>query len=413
MRAGFAKHDITPREPRLMAGFDRRTEPSVGILDELYVSVLAMEDDKGAAFLLCSFDLLGVDRQLCEQVRAAITSATGVEDSRIWVCATHTHSAPSHIFSTGSSYDAEFTEGFVQKAAKTAVEALADLREAAPQIAKTHAVGVSSLRNQGREGAEYPMPLYVTKLQRADDALAFCVFTCHPTVLDEKNRLFSKDIPGAAAAVLPEDTKCIFLNAACADLSTRFTRNGSNPEELARIGGLMGTAIAQAEYAKNDSFGAKICAAQEEILLSRAASLDGEERVALLTALREKHDACEDVQMRREYDSRIAVLERASVAAEKDRRIHIAAVDFGPFALASVPFEVDSKDGNELEAILSETAQKPVYLLCYTGGYDGYLPSGKPLSVNSSYEDIASRYLPQSREQVWECAKRCVLQAKL
>lgn len=413
MRAGFARNEITPQKPMLMAGFDRRKEPSVGTLDALYVSVLAMEDAKNQKFLLCSFDLLGTDRQLCEQVRASITAATGVEDGRIWVCATHTHSAPSHIYSGGATYDPEYVGFLVATAASTAKAALSDLQDAKASLARTHAVGVSSLRNKGREGAEYPMPLYVTKLQRADDSLAFCIFTCHPTVLDEKNRCFSKDIPGAAAAVLPENTKCIFLNAACADLSTRFTRNGSNPEELARIGGIMGTAIANADYAENKEFAVQIAVSQEEILLSRAASLDGEERVALLSALREKHDACEDVQMRREYDSRIAVLERASVAAEKDRRIHIAAVDFGPFAMLSLPFEVDSKDGNELEEILSANAQKPVYLLCYTGGYDGYLPSGKPLSVNSSYEDIASRYLPQSRGQVWECAKRCVLQAKL
>lgn len=397
----------------LMAGFDRRKEPSVGTLDALYVSVLAMEDTQKQQFLLCSFDLLGTDRQLCEQVRAAIAAATGVDDGRIWVCATHTHSAPSHIYSGSATYDPEYVAFLVETAEKTAKEALADVSDAEPKLAGTHAVGVSSLRNKGREGADYPMPLHVTKLQRANDCLAFCIFTCHPTVLDEKNRLFSKDIPGAAAAVLPENTKCIFLNAACADLSTRFTRNGSNPEELARIGGLMGTAIAKADYTNEHEFAAQISTAQEEILLSRAASLDGEERISLLAALREKHDACEDVQMRREYDSRIAVLERASVAAEKDRRIHVAAVDFGPFAMLSLPFEVDSSDGNELEEILSACAQKPVYLLCYTGGYDGYLPSGKPLSVDSSYEDIASRYLPQSRGQVWECAKRCVLQAKL
>ena len=132
----------------------------------------------------------------------------------------------------------------------------------------------------------------------------------------------------------------------------------------------------------------------------------------MFSALRQKAAECTDSQALREYDSRIAVLERVSVAAEKNRRIRVASVDFGPFALLSLPFEVDHKDGDEIEAILTEIAQKPVYLLCYTGGYDGYLPSGKPLSVDSSYEDIASRYLPESREQVWECAKQCVMQAK-
>ena len=80
---------------------------------------------------------------------------------------------------------------------------------------------------------------------------------------------------------------------------------------------------------------------------------------------------------------------------------------------ASLPFEVDSKDGDELQSILTQAAGKPVYLLCYTGGYDGYLPSGKPLSADSSYEDFASRYFPQSRGQVWESAKKCVLNAKI
>lgn len=56
-------------------------------------------------------------------------------------------------------------------------------------------------------------------------------------------------------------------------------------------------------------------------------------------------------------------------------------------------------------------ASKPVYAVCYTGGYDGYLPSGAPLSEESSYEDIASRYGAEARELILECAKQCVLQA--
>jgi hypothetical protein len=34
-----------------MAGFDRRKDPSDGILDELFVSVLALEDGEGKCFL--------------------------------------------------------------------------------------------------------------------------------------------------------------------------------------------------------------------------------------------------------------------------------------------------------------------------------------------------------------------------
>ena len=395
-----------------MAGFDRRKNPSDGVLDELFVSVLALEDGEGKCFLACSFDLLGVDSQLCAKVREAVCAVASVAEDRIWVSSTHTHSGPSGIYHGGATYDADYVNHICAQAAEATVVAVADLAEATPKFAKTHAVGVSSLRNMGREGADFPMPLYITRLEREGDCLEFCVFVCHPTVLDEKNTKYSKDIPGAAAAVLPENTSCLFWNGACADLSTRFTRRASDYAELQRIGGIMGEAIRDASYETLADFGMKITTAQQDIFLSRAASLDGEAKTELLNALRQKAAECTDSQALREYDSRIAVLERVSVAAEKNRRIRVAAVDFGPFALLSLPFEVDHKDGDELETILTELAQKPVYLLCYTGGYDGYLPSGKPLSVDSSYEDIASRYLPESREQVWECAKQCVLQAK-
>jgi hypothetical protein len=145
------------------------------------------------------------------------------------------------------------------------------------------------------------------------------------------------------------------------------------------------------------------------IYLSRSASLRGETKDAILTALRQKAAACTDLQALREYDSRIAVLERSDVGAEKNRMIRIGAVNFGGTILVGVPFEVDYADGSDLEYTLSQIAEQDVHLVCYTFGYDGYLPSGAPLSAESSYEDIASRYLPQSREQVWECAKQCVM----
>ena len=146
------------------------------------------------------------------------------------------------------------------------------------------------------------------------------------------------------------------------------------------------------------------------VYLSRSASLSGEVKDNILSALRKKAAECTDPQALREYDSRIAVLERAAVGAEKNRMIRIGAVNFGNYILLGVPFEVDYADGQNLEQTLSQIAGHPVYLVCYTFGYDGYLPSGAPLSAESSYEDIASRYLPESREQVWECAKQCIVE---
>jgi hypothetical protein len=78
-----------------MAGFDRRKDPSVGTLDELEVCVLALEGQLGFPFLMCVFDLLGTDSNLCSHVREAIASQLEIPAERIWVLATHTHSAPT------------------------------------------------------------------------------------------------------------------------------------------------------------------------------------------------------------------------------------------------------------------------------------------------------------------------------
>lgn len=409
MRAGFARRDITPDKPMQMAGFDRRTAPSTGTLDELYVRVLALNCDQ-KTFLICSFDLLGTDSTFCETVQAAFAREMDIPSHHVWVCATHTHSGPGCHFDGKNHYSQEYVQFLVDQTLAAGRVALADLQAARLNVSDSTVTAVTSRRNQGRAGAEFPMPLLQIRFVRAADTITLCRICCHPTILDEKNTLYSGDLPSAAMKAAGLSDKCLILNGACADLSTRFTRTASNPQELARIGQI----LADGMIAAPDSFQDQTPAIQghaRTIYLSRCGSLEGAQREELLNALRAKAAACTDPQAWREYDSRIAVLERSSVAPEKDRRIHIAAVNLGPVVLLSMPFEVDSPDGEDLEKGLTKIANKPVYLCCYTGGYDGYLPSGKPLTADSSYEDIASRYSADARTKVWECATQCILES--
>ena len=405
MRAGFARQTITPEKSMHMAGFDRRKDPSVGTLDELEVCVLALEGQLGFPFLMCVFDLLGTDSNLCSHVREAVASKLEIPMERIWVLATHTHSAPTGHFSGYQSYDVMYVDVLTEKAVSAAVQALDNLQPVTVSTALAQATGIASLRNRGREGSHFSMPLPLVFL--GEHVLAR--ISCHPTVLDEKNLLYSRDLPGQLRDGLSQGRSCLVINGPCADLSTRFTRQASNTEELKRLGNILTDAVRTAKPQRVFDFGKEIKTAERVIYLSRSASLRGEKKDAILTALRQKAAACTDLQALREYDSRIAVLERSDVEAEKNRMIRIGAVNFGGTILVGVPFEVDYADGSDLEYTLSQIAEQDVHLVCYTFGYDGYLPSGAPLSAESSYEDIASRYLPQSREQVWECAKQCVM----
>ena len=408
MKVGFARRDITPDKSMGMAGFDRRKGTSAGTLDPLEVSALAFEDSHGKLFLMCVFDLLGTDSRLCTHIREAVTGRTGIVPERIWVGATHTHSAPTGHFSGNQSYDESYVNYLTIQAASAAAEALDHMHPASAAGASAQATGVASLRNRGREGSEFPMPLPLISLENSENSPVLARISCHPTVLDEKNLLYSRDLPGQLRDGLKPDRNCLVINGPCADLSTRFTRLASDPEELKRLGSKLTEAVLSARPQPLPGFGADIRTAERVVYLSRSASLSGELRENILTALRQKAAACTDPQALREYDSRIAVLERTAVGAEKNRMIRIGAANFGGWILVGVPFEVDYADGLDLEQNLTQLAGQPVHLVCYSFGYDGYLPSGAPLSAESSYEDIASRYLPESRAQVWECAKQCV-----
>ena len=408
MIAGFARRDITPDRSMSMAGFDRRKDPSAGTLDPLEVCALALSGVESTPFLMCVFDLLGTDSKLCVHIREAIASRLDIPAERIWVGATHTHSAPTGHFSGNQSYDETYVGRLTAEAISAAAEALAGMRPVTAAAAQSQATGVASLRNRGREGSEFPMPLPLIFLEGDERPLVLARISCHPTVLDERNLLYSRDLPGQLRDGVEAD--CLVLNGPCADLSTRFTRQASDPGELTRLGKILADAVVTAKPQPAADFGPEIKTAEHVVYLSRSASLSGEVKDNILSALRQKAAACADPQALREYDSRIAVLERSAVGAEKNRMIRIGAVNFGACILVGVPFEVDYADGQNLEQTLSEVAGKPVHLVCYTFGYDGYLPSGAPLSVESSYEDIASRYLPESRGQVWECAKQGVME---
>ena len=407
MRAGYAKRDITPNRSMYMAGFDRRKDPATGTLDPIEVCVMAFEDDRKEPFLMLVFDLLGTDGALCVRIRDAVAAKLEIAPERIWVSATHTHSAPTGHFAGGERFDEEYTAYLTKQAVSAAAAAMANMETVTPAEGLVHVTGVASLRNRGREGSEFPMPVPMVFFENSKKSLILSRILCHPTILDERNLLYSRDLPGQLRDGVEQSI--LVLNGHCADLSTRFTRQGSNPEELARLGGLLTEAVRSAQPRQKPEFGRQIRAAEQVIYLSRAASLSGELRDSILTALRQKAAECTDPQALREYDSRIVVLERSAAAAEKNRAIRIGAVNFGNYILVGVPFEVDYADGLELETTLSQIAGQQVHLVCYTFGYDGYLPSGAPLSAESSYEDIASRYLPESRGQVWECAKQCVM----
>jgi len=77
-----------------MAGYGARTKPSEGVLSDLYVSALALEDESGRIAVIVSADTLGFTRPMVDEIAARCRTSYGIERDHLLLNASHTHSGP-------------------------------------------------------------------------------------------------------------------------------------------------------------------------------------------------------------------------------------------------------------------------------------------------------------------------------
>lgn len=94
LRAGLAKVDITPRNAIWMSGYAARTHPSEGMLHRLWAKALAIDSSPGGRIVILSTDLVGIPRDLSDQVAAALKKQFGLNRSQLLINASHTHTGP-------------------------------------------------------------------------------------------------------------------------------------------------------------------------------------------------------------------------------------------------------------------------------------------------------------------------------
>jgi neutral ceramidase len=214
-KAGIAKAVITPSEPIWLAGYASRTQPSDGILTDLWVRVLAIQDARGKKAVLITSDLLGYPKQLSDRIRNQIAMKYGLTRSQIILSYSHTHSGP---VLTGALFDIypldqkqlgvieKYSDNLAAKIVELTGEALHNMAPA--QI--WSGSGVTRFQVNRRNNTEavltpqtplsgpndYAVPVIkVTDTSGNLIAIAFG-YACHATVLDICK--ISGDYPGFA-----------------------------------------------------------------------------------------------------------------------------------------------------------------------------------------------------------------------
>jgi hypothetical protein len=96
--AGVARVTITPPVGTWQAGFGDRNRPSEGIHDDLFARALVLGDGSDEhRVALVALDLIGLERDSVQRIRARIAEQTGIAGERVLLSCSHTHAGPSML----------------------------------------------------------------------------------------------------------------------------------------------------------------------------------------------------------------------------------------------------------------------------------------------------------------------------
>lgn len=266
--SGFARTDITPDRPVTLAGYASRKELSQGVHDGLAARVIAFQQGQNRLVLL-STDNLGFYGGTAEPVRAAILQECGLNPGDLFLCAIHTHSAPSLSLDPerGHPNNVAYTRGLQEKLValtKTALERLVPVQFGPGSGSSPVGVNRRELvrkpgeadrivlgRNPGGPCDPEVQLLKVVPVDQGKPGAVLFAYATHSTSLGPKNLLISGDIHGVAEDFaerqLPVGWVAAGFAGASGDIDPWFrvlpgfnTNNGWIPETV-----LMGTMLGQ------------------------------------------------------------------------------------------------------------------------------------------------------------------------
>src|ERR1043165_8866855 len=129
--AGMGRRCINPPPNIAHGGWGaQKHEQAEGIDMDLWVTALALSDGKTTALVL-DVDIQIITNQRGDEIRAAVSKATGLSVQNIRACATHTHSGPVPYKSwieRGYEMVQPWFENVARWSAEAASEALASLQ---------------------------------------------------------------------------------------------------------------------------------------------------------------------------------------------------------------------------------------------------------------------------------------------
>lgn len=156
LQIGFAKENITPDFSVGLDGHSNwETRRSQSFIDYLYMTCIAAKSGE-ETILIYTIDILSMSNSRAESLRQVVTAATGIPGDKIFVGATHCHSAPA--LQTKDVDNNKYFQQFMAAAVPAAENAIADLSPATMLTTTTEIDGMNFIRHYEMNDGTYAGP---------------------------------------------------------------------------------------------------------------------------------------------------------------------------------------------------------------------------------------------------------------
>lgn len=229
MQVGIGQADLTPPIGTPSAGYQaRKGAPMEGIHDRLTATALFI--DKGSSkVVFCSVDHLGFTYEMYKQVLAQVPLC------QLFLGSSHTHSGGGAFLnipligeSVAGPYNPQVAKFYVDQTVKAIKEAFTHTQPAQIGVGYGEAVGLSRFRSTYPHDGAPVNELALLKVVKPDGSPLAVLFNfpVHPTLLTEKNRLFSADFVGYTRkwikSLLGDHVEPLYFNGAQGDIVPSF-----------------------------------------------------------------------------------------------------------------------------------------------------------------------------------------------
>lgn len=216
-KAGVARKVITPTESVWMSGYAARKKPSEGVVHDLWAKALTLEDARGERVVIVTIDLIGLPREVSEEVAARVKKKYGLQRNQLLLNTSHTHSGPIVLPNLESLFFGDerdrrklidYRRRLIDSLVDVVGASLADLKPAVLDVGHGSADFAVNRRQRTEKGfkigvnpkgpVDHDVPVMKISAPDGKPRAVLFGYSCHNTTLQGGNQLIGGDYAGFA-----------------------------------------------------------------------------------------------------------------------------------------------------------------------------------------------------------------------